>query len=120
DADEGPALVGFVRPAILLPRWAMELPAAERELILRHEEEHRRAGDGTLLFVALLALVLMPWNAPLWWQVRRLRLAVEVDCDRRVVRRSTDVRRYALLLVHMSRRGALSRVGALALAHPIP
>jgi beta-lactamase regulating signal transducer with metallopeptidase domain len=118
--EVGPAVVGVLRPAIVMPRWAAEMPPGDRELILRHEEEHHRAGDAPLLAVALLSLVLLPWNLPLWWQIRRLRLAVEVDCDRRVIRRSAELRRYALLLVEMSRRGSLSRLGALALAHPAP
>ena len=32
-----------------------------------------------------MAVVLMPWNLPLWWQWRRLRFAIEVDCDARVL-----------------------------------
>jgi hypothetical protein len=27
----------------------------------------------------------LPWNLPLWWQWRRLRFAIEVDCDARVL-----------------------------------
>jgi hypothetical protein len=96
--------VGVVRPAIVMPRWALRLPAAERELMLAHEEEHRRAGDAPLLLAAALFLVLLPWNAPLWWQLGRLRLAVEVDCDRRVLRRTGELRRYASLLLEIGRR----------------
>jgi hypothetical protein len=47
----------------------------------------------------LFALVVMPWNPALWWATLRLRLAVEMDCDRRLLRRGVDPRRYATLLL---------------------
>ncbi|UUZ52386.1 hypothetical protein LP419_22985 [Massilia sp. H-1] len=43
------------------------------------------ARDPQLLGLALLVLVAMPWNLPMWWQLRRLRHAIEVDCDARVL-----------------------------------
>ena len=75
----GPATVGLLRTRVLLPRWALALPQSERQYVLRHENEHRRAHDALLLFVASLPLVLAPWNLALWWQLRRLSLAVEMD-----------------------------------------
>jgi hypothetical protein len=115
----GPAVLGVFRPAIVLPRWVTELPRDQRELVLRHEEEHIRAGDLWLLSVSLLSIVLFPWNAALWWQLSRLRTAVEMDCDRRVIRRA-DLRRYAGLLLDLGQRGNALRLGALALTHSTP
>jgi hypothetical protein len=40
----------------------------------------------------------------LWWQWRRLRQAVETDCDRRVLRSQPDVRRYGRLLLEVADR----------------
>lgn len=94
----GPATVGFWRSRVLVPRWVLALPEAQRRYVLRHEEEHRRAHDGRLLFVASLPLLLMPWNLALWWLLRRLSLAVEVDCDNRVVARLGDANAYGELL----------------------
>jgi hypothetical protein len=117
----GPAVVGVVEPQIVVPRWALSLPAQDRALILSHEEEHCRAGDLRLVFGSLLLLALLPWNVALWWQVRRLRMAVELDCDRRVLERDRHLKRYATLLIDMGRRrGTVSRLGALALAYPTP
>ena len=113
----GPALVGVLRPTIVMPRWALELSPRDRELVLRHEEQHKRAGDARLLFAALLFLVLLPWNVPLWWQLRRLRLAVELDCDQRVLRISPEMRRYATLLLEIGRRRTCPLMGV-ALAEP--
>lgn len=118
--EAGPAVVGLFRTAVVVPRWVVSLPVRERRLVLAHEEEHRRAGDVPLLATATFLLVALPWNLPLWWIVRRLRLAVEVDCDRRVLADASDPRRYANLLLDMGRRGFMARIGALALARPAP
>ena len=70
------------------------------------------------LMTAGLAAVLLPWNLPVWWQLRRLRLAIEVDCDARVVRRGGDLRQYASLLIEVGRRRAGGGSPLLALAGP--
>ena len=100
--DLGPALVGLFTPAIVLPRWALDADGRTQELMVAHEREHLDAGDHRLLSLALGALVLMPWNAPLWWIVRRLRHAIELDCDRRVLRRGAESRAYGALLLRVS------------------
>lgn len=78
--DVGPAVVGVIQPSIVLPEWALQVDRASQELIVAHEQEHIYAGDHRLLALAAAALVLMPWNLPLWWMVGRLRLAIEIDC----------------------------------------
>ena len=105
--DLGPAVLGVRRGQVVLPRWAVECPENHRRLIVLHEAEHLRAGDERLLFAAVIAVALMPWNLFAWWQLRRLRLAVELDCDRRVLGTGVQIREYASLLLEAgSRRGA--------------
>ena len=94
----GPATVGVLRSRVLVPRWVLALPGVQRRYVLRHEEEHRRSHDALLLFVASLTLILTPWNLALWWQLQRLRLAVEMDCDNRVVSALGDANAYGELL----------------------
>lgn len=94
----GPATVGLWRSSVLIPRWVLALPRTQRQYVVRHEEEHRRAHDARLLFVASLPIILMPWNLALWWQLRRLCLAVEMDCDNRVVSALGDANAYGQLL----------------------
>ena len=118
--DLGPGVVGWIQSAIVMPRWAFRMSPQQRELMLRHEAEHCKAGDTRVVGAALLLLTLIPWNLPLWWQVHRLRLAIEIDCDHRVLHRSTDVKRYARLLVEIGARGTASGLSALAFARPIP
>lgn len=112
----GPALVGAVSPAIVVPEWALGLEPSQLSLMLRHEQEHQRAHDGQLLFAAQLALIAMPWNVALWWQILRLRVAVELDCDARVLR-DADARSYGNLLLEVIRpRPALSTLGVASFA----
>ncbi|HEX6631266.1 MAG TPA: TonB-dependent receptor plug domain-containing protein [Gemmatimonadaceae bacterium] len=100
----GPAVAGVWRTAVVLPEWALAADAALLGLMLAHEREHQRAADPRLLALATLAVALMPWNLALWCQRHRLRLAVEIDCDRRVLRRHPDVARYGALLLEVGRR----------------
>lgn len=96
----GPAVVGVVRPQIVLPEWALAMGESDRRIIVAHETEHRQAHDPLLAAVALVVVAALPWNAALWWQLRRLRLAIEVDCDRRVVsRHGHDPHAYGVLLL---------------------
>lgn len=98
----GPATVGLLRSRVLVPRWVLALPGVQRRYVIRHEEEHRRAHDARLLFAASLPLILMPWNIALWWQLRRLSLAVEMDCDNRVVSALGDATVYGELLLKVA------------------
>src|SRR5690606_36437765 len=88
--DTGPAVVGAFPGTMVVPEWLVGLPREQRELILRHEEEHLRARDPLLLLAVLVAGVAAPWNPGLWWIARSMRLAVEVDCDRRVLAGGAD------------------------------
>jgi hypothetical protein len=95
----GPATVGVWRARVVLPRWVLALPDAQRRYIVRHEDEHRRSHDSMVLSLASLSLILLPWNAALWWQLRRLSLAIEMDCDQRVVSSLGDAHAYGKLLL---------------------
>jgi TonB family protein len=102
--DIGPAVVRLGGLRVVLPEWALSVEPAARSLILLHEKEHREARDPDLLLGATVALMLVPWALPLWWQVRRLQLAVETDCDRRVMRAGADAHAYGVLLLSVGAR----------------
>lgn len=114
----GPAVVGFSRPEIVLPRWALEADADVRRLIISHEREHLRARDQVLIALSLFIMALVPWNVVFWWHIRRLRHAIEVDCDTRVLRNGEDVKLYGALLLEVSRRPRLQMPLATTLAEP--
>jgi beta-lactamase regulating signal transducer with metallopeptidase domain len=104
--DAGPAVIGLHPMHVVLPEWVLGMDAALRALILRHEVEHRAARDPHLLLTATLLTALFPWNLPLWFQARRLRIAIEIDCDTRVLYTHPRWREYALLLLTIAQRQA--------------
>ena len=115
-ANAGPAAVGILRPAIVVPAWLLQAPARQQTLVIAHEQAHLVARDPQLLALAMLLLVTMPWNLPMWWQLRRLRLAIEVDCDARVLAAGHSLKSYGAALIDIgARRSNLgAHMGALA------
>jgi TonB family protein len=97
----------------VLPVWALDFDSGLRSLILSHEDEHRKSRDPLLLLAALAAVTVIPWNIALHWQLRRLRLAVEIDCDTRVLRAHPDANRYSRLLVAIAQLQSSMRASAL-------
>jgi beta-lactamase regulating signal transducer with metallopeptidase domain len=113
--DVGPAVVGFLRPEIVLPRWSLELEKDDLRLILMHEREHLAARDTLLLAAGIGMLALAPWNPVVCYQLRRLRHATELDCDRRVLRGGAGRRGYGSVLLRVADRRTARLVPVLAL-----
>jgi hypothetical protein len=101
-----------------MPQWVLDGPHATRAVVLAHEQEHVAARDPRLLILGLLLVAIAPWNVPLWWQLRRLRFAIEVDCDARVLSRGTETRAYGEVLLSIGQRRSFTPIGAIALTEP--
>lgn len=112
-SDVGPAVVGLLRPRIVVPAWVLSASQRQQVMVIAHEQSHVDAHDPQLLTIALCLLVAMPWNLPLWWQLRRLRHAIEVDCDARVLRGGHEVKAYGETLIEVGLRQS-TFVGAVA------
>ncbi len=78
----GPAVIGWLRPTILLPRLVVDgRSAAQMELLLAHELIHIRRGD---LFWALLQTLAsrLWWFHPMVWMAGRMTAyEAERSCD---------------------------------------
>ncbi|MEO7103118.1 MAG: TonB family protein [Gemmatimonadaceae bacterium] len=101
----GPAVLGFLSHRIVVPAWATKMEPEHRRLILAHEGEHIDAHDPERLAFAIAAIVLMPWNITLWACAARLRRAIELDCDARVLKRFPGTREYGYVLLEVAARG---------------
>jgi beta-lactamase regulating signal transducer with metallopeptidase domain len=112
--DFGPAVVGWRRLEIVLPAWTLALAPAERALVVRHEREHLERNDPRLLFSSFLLVILMPWNPFVWLQFRRLRRAIEIDCDARVIGSGVPPARYGEVLLHAAGLSRDARLPALS------
>lgn len=116
-ADLGPAVVGVRAPVVAVPRWLLDLPVAEQALVVRHEQSHVAARDPLLLMSGVALAAVQPWNPFVWLMLSRLRLAIELDCDRRLLRHGTSPRAYGDLLIALS--AAASPAPRPALIHPM-
>ena len=112
-----PTAVGFLRPMILLPDWALkELSSGELNAVLLHEFAHlRRLDDWTNLGQKLVRTVFF-FHPAVWWIERRLSLEREVACDDFVVAKTGNSKGYAAFLVSLAERSVLRRGFALAQA----
>ncbi len=77
-----PMVVGYFRPAILLPLCVVTgLPAAQLELILAHELAHIRRHDYLVNLLQTLVETLFFYHPAVWWLSRQIRNERENCCD---------------------------------------
>lgn len=112
----GPVVIGVLHPEIVIPQWLLGCTTEQQQMVLTHEQEHIRAGDPWLLAIACFIASLLPWHPLVWWMMSRLRLAIELDCDARVIRHGVPPRSYGALLIDVAERGSDFSPGAPALA----
>ena len=90
---ETPITVGFLRPIILLPDT--ELDEEEKEMIIRHELQHIKAGDMFFNIVAVLLVSIHWFNPVVYLWVREVKMLQELRCDEKVVANMDDEQRYS-------------------------
>jgi len=98
-----PALLGLLRPVILLPGYAAGMSDARLEYVILHELSHLRRGDG-IINALLLALRAVYWFNPLVWLLFRcVREDMELANDAAVLRgMGAEARKeYSLSLVEV-------------------
>lgn len=116
----GPCVAGLLRPRIVMPVWLSLIPPQQQALLLAHEQCRLAARDPQWLALAHALMILMPWNLPLWWQLHRLRFAIEVDCDARMLAQGHALREYAIVLRrHGQYYSGLTGAAPLVLSDPL-
>ncbi|MBZ5580264.1 MAG: GWxTD domain-containing protein [Acidobacteriia bacterium] len=94
-----PAVVGFFRPAILMPLGLLSgFPAEQVEAFLLHELAHIRRYDYVVNLAQSLVEGLLFYHPAVWWISRQVRAERENCCDDAVVALTGDARGYAAAL----------------------
>lgn len=112
-----PTAIGFFKPAVLIPRWALtELSSTELNAVVLHELGHlRRWDDWTNLAQKVLHAILF-FHPAMWWIGSRLTLEREMACDDLVLAKTNDARGYAECLVSVAEKSVIRSGMGLALA----
>ncbi len=105
-----PAAIGFFKPAVVFPTWAIEeLGVAELNSILLHELAHLARWDDWTNLAQKLARALFFFHPAVWWIDSKLSLEREIACDDVVLARTANPRAYAECLVSLTEKGLLHR-----------
>jgi hypothetical protein len=112
-----PAAIGFFKPMIVIPAWAMrELSPAELNIILVHEFAHlRRWDDWTNLLQKVVRAVFL-FHPAVWWIDSRLALEREMACDDEVLAETANPRGYAECLIGLLEKSLARRGWTMAQA----
>ena len=97
-----PAVIGWLRPAILLPAAVVAgMPAAHLDAILAHELAHIRRSDFLVNVLQSAAEVLLFYHPAVWWVSRQIRVERELCADDLAVAVSGDRVTYAAALTSL-------------------
>jgi beta-lactamase regulating signal transducer with metallopeptidase domain len=112
-----PAAIGFLKPMIVVPRWALgELSPQELNAVLLHEFAHVERGDGWTNLFQKIVRVLFCFHPAVWWIESRLSLEREMACDDYVLAETDDPRGYAKCLIDLLERNLPGKALAMAQA----
>jgi beta-lactamase regulating signal transducer with metallopeptidase domain len=97
-----PAVVGWLKPVVLVPASAlMGLPAPEIEALLAHELAHIRRHDYLVNLLQTAIETLLFYHPAVWWTSRQIRAERENCCDDLAVAICGDVLTYARALTKL-------------------
>jgi TonB family protein len=103
-----PAVVGFIRPKIVISRRLIEdLSVEELRAILLHEDTHRRRFDPLQSLIRNLGAAIFFFYPPVWRMLRTLDETAEFVCDERAVHAGTPRRCYTLALARTIEMGMI-------------
>ena len=112
-----PAAIGFFKPMIVIPAWALrELPPGELRIILLHELTHLRRRDDWTNLLQKVVRALFFFHPAVWWIERRLSLEREMACDDAVLAETGNPRGYAKCLIGLLEKSVTRRDWAMAQA----
>jgi TonB family protein len=106
---DGPSVIGWLRPVILLPSMMLlGLTPQQLEAVLAHELAHIRRYDYAVNVLQSLVETLLFYHPVVWWTSSRIRHERELCCDDLAVRASGDALCYARALTKLERLRVMS------------
>jgi beta-lactamase regulating signal transducer with metallopeptidase domain/HEAT repeat protein len=100
-----PAIIGWLRPALLIPAsMSSGLTVAQLETILAHELAHVRRHDYAVNLLQSVIETVLFYHPGVWWVSRQIRLEREHCCDDLAVATSGNPRLYASALLELEAR----------------
>jgi beta-lactamase regulating signal transducer with metallopeptidase domain len=112
-----PTALGFLKPLVVIPTWAMQdLSPAELNSILIHELAHLRRWDDWSNLAQQILKSLLFFHPAVWWIENRLALEREMACDDAVLAETANPRDYAQCLVSIAEKSFVRRGLAMAQA----
>ncbi|MEO8314155.1 MAG: TonB family protein [Pseudomonadota bacterium] len=117
-----PAVIGILRPRIVLPAdHAARFDATQQQLVREHEQMHIQRGDQISNLFALVLRCLLWFNPLVYWAVPRFRQDQELACDARVIARNPQGRRaYGEALLRAQLPGLTAPLSCqMGFAHPL-
>jgi beta-lactamase regulating signal transducer with metallopeptidase domain len=105
-----PTAIGFFRPTVVIPNWAMnELSSEELNAVILHEVAHLRRWDDWSNLAQKTIRALFFFHPAVWWIDNRLSLEREMACDDLVLADTANPRGYAECLVSLAEKNFLRR-----------
>jgi beta-lactamase regulating signal transducer with metallopeptidase domain len=112
-----PAVIGWLRPVILLPASALTgLTPLQLDALLAHELAHVRRYDYLVNLIQAVIETLLFYHPAVWWVSQQIREEREHCCDDLAVAVCGDAHFYATALLGMERLRVATPVFALAAA----
>jgi uncharacterized protein (TIGR03435 family) len=99
---QSPAVVGWLKPVVLVPVGALAgLPSEQLEALLIHELAHIRRHDYLVNILQSVAEALLFYHPAVWWVSGQIRAEREMCCDDVAVSLTGDAFTYASALAEM-------------------
>jgi len=118
--EEGPSVIGWLRPTLLLPpATAMGLTTRQLEAVIAHELAHIKRHDYLVNVLQVLVESLFFYHPVVWWTSRCIRLEREVCCDDVAVRSVGDASEYARALTALAKQQLAARLAMAAAGGPL-
>ena len=100
-----PAVIGYLRPIILVPvAFLTGTPAEQIIAVLTHEMAHIRRNDYIACILQSIAEVVLFYHPAVWWISEQIRTERELCCDDMAIACGNDALTYARALTDMASR----------------